>query len=906
MDFQTLVNRFQKNVLNEEEQQVDELTQKSRKIVRKYMADGTPGRHQPLYSFSDLFEDPDDMRVAIELEDNVAEFATDMFKRIVDDLGWQPDFSTKMVQQKRRRQAADGGGEYTVEVPMVDLNMKKTETKTIPRGPRAGETVQTEKNSSLGKIIQKSGTPEEKEWWAKNQNSLREKKNVEDWFVKPWNNDFEKLSPKPVIIISRHPIDVARMSDHGMTRSCHSEGAGYFQCALHESKGHGMVAYLVSREEWERYELADNLQNEEIFQDSDVGLSGATPIGRVRLRKLYNPETDEEFATVEDRVYGIDHPDFLPTVRKWARDKQKDIWLDEDGNIDQDALSDSEWILVGGSYLDTDVSNQLIEMFDETEWERDAMDYFRGQSYNHEDYFDEEDDGVYEAAENRIEELRREYDELEHIGIYLDIEEGWDDMAYIANGGFQAVFTFTVPEGWDENPDHIIMPDYRSSFQAQREVQNEIEEVVDSITYTPDNFEVYTEQDESIKITMSANYQVGGNDPAGIDELENQLDSYKRDFDDNYKEIENALALYLTKEGYLPPLALQGMVKELESLELDNVIIDVDEDNLSDGVRIVSKDPETGREGMIPFGVYPYVDPKTKKFAWPRWTQFMLDKSYIAAKVRSAFNRASRKAERETEKQLGLPGIPQTQKERVKLPYELEFQFYSKDSVPDRARRLSAGSRYTAEDLPELLKNEMFEWVYHFNLTLPFTSSEEKLRWLMNFATFLDENIDSITKAAAKVANELYEDAVDMTEDEPLSEKQELSPTATDQTRARLREMVKKAIKRKLMEQEGFETRLFQVNLRLLVDKGQGGGIEQKLNRIRAIEGVTVVSHIEGDSVIGKDTIEAKIKFHPPKGSERGISYVRRVLIPDINNSQQVPGVKVLEAVPKSLKRLDK
>ena len=81
--------------------------------------------------------------------------------------------------------------------------------------------------------------------------------------------------------------------------------------------------------------------------------------------------------------------------------------VDEDGNIDQDALSDSEWILVGGSYLDTDVSNQLIEMFDETEWERDAMDYPSSQSYNHEDYFDEEGAGVYEAAENRIEELRK-------------------------------------------------------------------------------------------------------------------------------------------------------------------------------------------------------------------------------------------------------------------------------------------------------------------------------------------------------------------------------------------------------------------------------------------------------------------------------------------------------------------
>ena len=99
---------------------------------------------------------------------------------------------------------------------------------------------------------------------------------------------------------------------------------------------------------------------------------------------------------------------------------------------------------------------------------------------------------------------------------------------------------------------------------------------------------------------------------------------------------------------------------------------------------------------------------------------------------------------------------------------------------------------------------------------------------------------------------------------------------------------------------------MFQVSLRLQFTKGTGGGIEQKLNRIRAIDGVTVVGHAEGERMGDRNVIEAKVKFHPESDSLRPASYVRQVLVPDINSSRIVPGVKVIEIISGTLKRLDK
>ncbi len=113
-------------------------------------------------------------------------------------------------------------------------------------------------------------------------------------------------------------------------------------------------------------------------------------------------------------------------------------------------------------------------------------------------------------------------------------------------------------------------------------------------------------------------------------------------------------------------------------------------------------------------------------------------------------------------------------------------------------------------------------------------------------------------------------------------------------------------MKRMLKEEAGFETRLFQINLKIQVDSEIGGGIEQKLNRIRAIEGVTVVSHDEPQSQMGRQVIEARIKFHPESDALRPGTYLTQILVPEINSSKLVPGVKVIDIIKGSLKRLDK
>ena len=891
MDFQTMVNRFCNSVMTEGEE-LEELTRRSRGIVRKYISDGTPGRHQPRFSFDNLFGGNKDMRVAITMENKVGEAGTKLFRRFVQDLGWEPAFTQKKVQQKRRR---EGGEEYIEELTIPDLQMRKTETRTIPKGPRAGEVIEREVKTSLGKIVEKLGTDEEKAWWKENQNSLREMGNVRQWFLKPYLNNFRRVSKveKPIIIISRHPIDVARMSDFSMTHSCHAEGRGYFQCALQESKGHGMIAYLVSREDWEKWDLEERLQAEEIFGDREIGLEGPNPIGRVRLRKLYNPETDDEFAVVEDRVYGVDMPDFLPTVRRWAREGQKDMWQDEEGELEVDAFDDSEWILVGGEYLDTAVQEMLELMFEDTEYE-DAASDFRSMSYRHEDYFDEEENTAYQEAEEQIQRMEREYgNRVQDISIGVDIEEGWDDMPFVASCSMNAQFEFEVPEEWLEDPRHVLIPNYRDSWKIIREVTREIERIIDDITYQPEGLEIETDDSQGyITIRIYTSYS-----SSDLDEIDSQLYSYVDNIDEKYEEIEKALLVWLKTEGYLPPSEISSAFEQFEGMQFENIEVLYDEDDPGDGLLIRNKD-----RAAIPFGKYRYTDPLTGTKVFPElWNELtssdLVVQKMMSARIRRILNRAHRQSIRAAAKQLNLPGIPQAEVDFVlPLPKDLQFKF----EVLTPLKFLTPGGQEVRDPAIRARMAETMdvEFGYHFALDVPYDAKPEAIQILKNFAVYIDKNIDDITAAV--------KDVVDKEWREIASALKESNTPTTSLNEAKIRNAIRKAIKKKLMEQTGFETRLFQVNLRLSIDKGQGGGIEQKLNRIRAINGVTVVSHEEGGSVGGKGTIEARVKFHPTSDSIRPFSYVSQILVPEINSSRLVPGVKVIDIIKGSLKRLDK
>lgn len=110
-----------------------------------------------------------------------------------------------------------------------------------------------------------------------------------------------------------------------------------------------------------------------------------------------------------------------------------------------------------------------------------------------------------------------------------------------------------------------------------------------------------------------------------------------------------------------------------------------------------------------------------------------------------------------------------------------------------------------------------------------------------------------------------------------------------------------------LLYEDVDKTRLFRIEVKIRLNDAVGGGIEQKLNRIRAIEGVTVVGH-EILPGTGAEVMSAKIKFHPPSNSTRPMTYVREKLVPEINSElpKHVPGAKVIEVVAGSLKRLDR
>ena len=68
------------------------------------------------------------------------------------------------------------------------------------------------------------------------------------------------------IVYSRAPIDVLRMSDHPMISSCHSQGGGFFQCAVQEAIRGGAIAYSVNQEDIQKIIDEDRLQDIEILK----------------------------------------------------------------------------------------------------------------------------------------------------------------------------------------------------------------------------------------------------------------------------------------------------------------------------------------------------------------------------------------------------------------------------------------------------------------------------------------------------------------------------------------------------------------------------------------------------------------------------------------------------------------
>lgn len=212
-------------------------------------------------SFDDLFDGK--LRRVIELNSDDAVKLYDVVNALEkegwympedpDDASWRKRrFPTRFVKQKLRR--AGTGEEYYVEKVIADLELVRTRPYEIPKGPRAGEIINKSEKTTMSKAINRlEGVSSElKDWWQKKQiyyTNDSQWKTVEKTFRLSKADDDR---PEPMnIILSRHPLDVLRMSDISGINSCHSEGHSHFECAIAESKGHGPIAYLVSKSELE-------------------------------------------------------------------------------------------------------------------------------------------------------------------------------------------------------------------------------------------------------------------------------------------------------------------------------------------------------------------------------------------------------------------------------------------------------------------------------------------------------------------------------------------------------------------------------------------------------------------------------------------------------------------------------
>lgn len=202
------------------------------------------------------------------------------------------------------------------------------------------------------------------------------------------------------IVVTRSPIDVARMSDFPNISSCHSQKGSYFICALEEAKRGGAVAYIVRTEDVKKLEQEGRMQDAEIFfdeehldqinkdkktdpnapmrfdyeispgDDFDVGeeqqptqaTNKILPISRIRIRRVIDLEKQLEYMIPEESEYGKQIYKFRQTLMEWCANKQAFLF-NKDGKVDFD-FSKAQLILTGGSYQDTQITSLFLDQLE--------------------------------------------------------------------------------------------------------------------------------------------------------------------------------------------------------------------------------------------------------------------------------------------------------------------------------------------------------------------------------------------------------------------------------------------------------------------------------------------------------------------------------------------------------------
>lgn len=542
--------------------------------------------------------------------------------------GWLPSspddtFRLRKVKQKLRR--LDTGEEYEEEITVPELKVKRKERFVIPTGPEKGREIEKEREVSISKVLSnpRSEAPDwMSDWWQQNQAEY-----AKDFNWKQIETAFKKsyLDSEYSIIISRDPIDILRMSDYNNIRSCHSEGGGYFECAIHEAKGNGLIAYLVKTSDlnqllreksidryyeelgkvksdektlnmdWgERIDLDSKLEGDidindisminigdldklEIFADPRRRIKGIVPKARVRLRKYVSDE-GYDFAAPESRTYGSHPPGFVNEVRRWSWENQKQLFKVKSESDNLTIPDAHDLTMYGGSYRDTSDGEILNNFFESGGIETK----FRGDVRTESEDVRTESEGVglnrFDIWNEELERFQNEANSLlKHTSVvataeYNDNFDEDDNLSIYAH----AHFIVSIPlHGWKVKDGKLYSEEnleVRPSLYTNIEMEKmykifEQEEVPDSV-----DVELNLEKKE-----LSLTFTFSREDFENPDDVQTFFITMQG-IDEEYDIYFGKITRILVDEGFIAPNEFQKMRINLKDIKFKNLEVDFEED----------------------------------------------------------------------------------------------------------------------------------------------------------------------------------------------------------------------------------------------------------------------------------------------------------------------------------------
>ena len=374
------------------------------------------------------------------------------------------------------------------------------------------------------------------------------------------------------IIITRHPIDVMRMSDFDNISSCHSPpsrsggSVEYYKCAVAEAMGHGALAYVVETEDLLHLTNTSNIdsaeqeiQEGEIFADDNRG-GGAgfdiKPISRARLRQMRYYDTDTpkrwdagtELAVPEDRIYGAGIPGLSDRVRDWARENQEEALknMPSTGDDGEDVNLDRFYIF-GGSYEDTSGAPGRASLLSKLAMiETEAMTGNIRQNSETEDSLDANAlSGMEGRYRDEVEEISAEWNRRwENTHIEAEVEDDYE-------GGFYISVRTSMQWKWDLDEFSKLPNSYPTGMHAF----DSINDIWGNIFDSNDAF-INNDDSKNVRIGCTINlehpdvYGDGGAiyDP---DELRNLCAELDTKMDDRRDAFQATIEEFLKREGWM-------------------------------------------------------------------------------------------------------------------------------------------------------------------------------------------------------------------------------------------------------------------------------------------------------------------------------------------------------------------